>query len=608
MQTKKYIALVVLLSCSLSQAQDTVLVDNLITRLPLNSHAIYFTSETDITPDSAFSIFQKSYKSKNTLNKINLGPVQGYYWVLIHVRNELSEPNHLFLQINQPHIYQLQLFTISTERIKASVETGIKHSFYQRPTPHRFFDFPVELQPNQTVSLLLKVYHLNSLSLPINLISKSELHQTNYRQNMGWGYWLGFLSFSALFALIAAAILRRQVFFWYFLYITSAALYGFTEQGYGFQFIFPDQAGLDAPAIIQLAVYAFVFQIKFSQNLLETRKNLPLAHTLLNAIFYFLLALLLINYVAPNLMFRLSPIVLPVVNIVTITGFVLLTFIGIKTLSINRIVAIFYLVAFLILMATAIFSTLNYGFGLYQYFGPNPLLLSYFAEAMILSIAMVVMFRKIYQERTNLLTKVNEQQKTMYQQYIDGIEKERSRIAGELHDDVGSRLSYLKRILQTHSEESAKTADQLDQLISDVRTLSHDLAPPLAHVSGLIPLLEKLITSQRQSTGLDIKLQVHNYTEQLTSQQIQQVYRIVQEAINNVIKHATASRVDIQVFGHPTEINLTIEDNGKGFNANENSGIGLNQMRIRAESLGGQIEINSRLNQGTQILIQIPIT
>lgn len=196
----------------------------------------------------------------------------------------------------------------------------------------------------------------------------------------------------------------------------------------------------------------------------------------------------------------------------------------------------------------------------------------------------------------------------MYTQYINGIEKERSRIAGELHDDVGSRLSYLKQLMVTHSNESTKTADQLEQLIKDVRQLSHDLAPPLAHVSGLVPLIEKLITETRLVTGLEIKFQEHNYKEVLNSNQIQQVYRIIQEVLNNILKHAQATRVDVQIFGHQGEVNISIEDNGIGFNPSEvPDGMGLNQMRIRMESMGGRIEINSHPGKGTLVLIIIPV-
>ncbi len=452
------------------------------------------------------------------------------------------------------------------------------------------------------------VYHLNSLTLPIQIVSEESFHENNYTENIIWGYWFGFLSFCALFALIASLLLRNIIFLWYFFYISSAALFGFTEQGYSFQFIFPSLADVEATVIVQLAVYVFIFLVKLSQGLLDTKKYLPTVHKILNSLFYFVLALILSAYVAPGLMFKLSPIVLPTVNLVVLLGLILLAFSGIKALYTNRIIAIFFLIAYGTLVAASIFGILNYGFGVFQYSGPNPILIAYFFEAMLLSVALVILFRQVQRERLRLTVQLNDQQKQMYQHYIDGIEKERSRIAGELHDDVGSKLSNLKRLLQTHSEESLKAADHIDRLIDDVRQLSHDLAPPLAHVAGIKPLLENLIADTRRSTGINIKFQAYTISDRLTPSQIQQVYRIVQEALNNVIKHAEATRVDVQLFEKDNELDIIIEDNGKGFDVTaKEKGFGINQMKIRTESLGGQIEVNSKPGSGSFILIKVPL-
>ncbi len=227
---------------------------------------------------------------------------------------------------------------------------------------------------------------------------------------------------------------------------------------------------------------------------------------------------------------------------------------------------------------------------------------------MLLSVALVILFRQVQKERLRLTVELNHQQKQMYQHYIDGIEKERSRIAGELHDDVGSKLSNLKRLLETHSEESLKTAEQIDRLIVNVRQLSHDLAPPLAHFAGIETLLENLIAETRRSSNIDIKFQAYNIKDGLTPEQIQHIYRIVQEALNNIIKHAEATRVDIQLFENPNELTITIEENGKGFDVEKTThGFGLNQMKIRTKSLGGHIDINSKLGNGSFILIKIPL-
>lgn len=587
---------------------DTLTLSPGFTQIQANNEFTYFNTETEIKADSAWRIFNQSFAPLKQLDKINFGPINGYYWLTTSIKNDSEETLDLYLEIRQPHIYRVKFYLVESDSIIQQSETGIKYNFFQRPTPHRYFDFPISIEPGETVTFLLMVHHLNSLSLPIHLLTQSSVHESNYTQNLIWGYWLGFLSFCSLFAIIASVLLRKSVFFWYFLYILSAALYGFTDQGFAFQYLFPGWENTAALVIIQLAVFNFLFLVKFSQGLLETKKYLPIVHRILNGIVYLLAALLLAGILLQEIMFRLSTIVLPVVNLVTVLGLILLAYSGIKSFFTNRIIAIFYLTAYSTLVAAGIFATLNYGFGLYQYFGPNPILVAYFLEAMILSVALVILFKQVQNERTRLMEKVNTQQKEMYTQYINGIEKERSRIAGELHDDVGSRLSYLKQLMVTHSTESIKTADQLEQLIKDVRQLSHDLAPPFAHVSGLIPLIEKLITEMRLATGLEIKFQQHNYQEVLVNNQIQQVYRIIQEALNNIVKHAQATRVDVQVFGHEGEVNISIEDNGKGFNPSEiPDGLGLNQMKIRTESLGGRIEINSHPGKGTLLLISVPI-
>ncbi len=588
--------------------QDTLRLSSDFNDTPANPFFSYFNTPNEISGDSALKVFDKALTTSKRFDKFNFGSVNGYYWFKATLKNTSLQPQELFLEIPQPHIYQIKFYRVAKGLANLEHETGMKFNFFQRPLPHRFFEFPISLQPEESTTVLLQVYHLNSLTLPIYLRLQASVHQSDYTQNLAWGYWLGFISFCSLFALVASLLLKKSVFLWYFFYMLSAAIYGFTEQGFGFQFIFPALENTEALVIIQLAVYNFIFLIKFSQGLLETKKYLPTVNRVLNGIFYFLLVMLLVSVPLQELMFELSPVVLPLVNIVTLIGLALLAYCGIKALFTNKLVAIFYLAAYFTLVCAAIFVILNIGFGLTQYFGPNPILISYFLEAVILSVALVILFKQVSSERTKLLEKVNVQQKEMYQQYINGIEKERSRIASELHDDVGSRLSYLKQLLQTHSEQSLKTAEQVEALIKDVRQLSHDLAPPMAHLSGLVPIIEKLITETRLSTGLDIKFQQHNYNEMLTGNQIQQLYRVLQEALNNIVKHAGATRVDVQLFGYKEEINLTIEDNGKGFNPSEKiDGLGLNQMKIRTESLGGRIEINSHPGKGTLILFNIPI-
>ncbi len=582
---------------------DTLKVGDGFKETPANSHFAYFNTGEALSADSAWKVFTHQPGAIRQLDKINFGPINGYYWLTLTLKNVSNQKQELFLDIRQPHLYRLVFYRVEGDSVNSMYETGIHFNFYQRPTHHRFFDFPISCERGESFTMLVMVQHYNSLSLPMWITTRETLHENSYSQNLLWGFWTGFLSFCAVFALVAALLLRRVIFIWYFLYILSAAAYGFTSEGFGFQYLFPGLADFDAPAIIQLGTYGFIFLIKFSQGLLETRKYLPRVHKMLNILFYFILALIVAGWLFGEFMFRYSTVIIPIINIVMLTGLSLLAYSGVKALFTNRIIGIFYLVAYGTLVAASGFSIMTYAFGATQYFDLNPVLIAYFFEAMLLSVALVILFRQIQRERSALMVQVSTQQKQMYQQYIDGIEKERSRIAGELHDDIGSRLSHLKRGIQQSAESAS---GQLDGIINDIRMLSHDLAPPAAHVSGLMPLVEKLIVVARKNSSVDIKLQQFDYQERLQPNQIQQVYRILQELLHNITAHSKAGRADIQLFGYDDHLNITVEDDGIGFNIDQHRGFGINQVTVRTESLGGRIEINSRPGKGTQVLIEIP--
>lgn len=587
---------------------DTLFVNESTDRVALNPHFEYFNSNDDIGVDSAWFQLKAKWKTQHS-PPVNFGVVNGFYWFAITIRNTASQEHQFVLRMDQPHTYRVSIYTIKDDKPIYQYRAGLDFPFHDRPIPVRYMAFPITLQANSAATVLIKVHQINSLSLPAYLVTPFELQNSNYQQNLIWGLWTGFILFCALLACIAWLIIKRSVFVWYSFYMLAAAFYGIVELGYGFQFLYPDYPQYSATLIVDAGLLTFILFVKFTQSLLETRINFKKAHRALSLIAGVFASLVVLGFFILDIMLEITPILLPLMNISILVTLCLLAYVGIKSLTTNKIVAIFYLVSYGILIGCSTFSILNVGFGAFGYFGPNPILFGYLTEAILLSVAIAFFFHRLNNERLKLATVVNAQQKEMYQQYIAGIDKERSRIAGELHDDVGSRLSYLKRLLVTHSEESSKTAHEVEVLIQDVRNLSHELAPPMAHVSGLLPLLEKLINDQRKGIHQEIKLQVHQYQETLSQIQIHQVYRIVQEALGNAIKYSQANRIDVQVFGREDEFSVTIEDNGIGFDTSTNqNGIGLNQMKIRAESLAGRLEINSRPNKGCQLILTVPIT
>jgi len=200
---------------------------------------------------------------------------------------------------------------------------------------------------------------------------------------------------------------------------------------------------------------------------------------------------------------------------------------------------------------------------------------------------------------------------------ITTLEKERSRMASDLHDEVGPLLSAIKlRIgsLDIHGEEDEeevrKTETQLDTLIKRMREISFDLMPTSLTRKGLAAALNEFIEYCSKSNVLKISFKYVDI--QLTQAQSINLYRIVQEIIHNTIKHAEALELLIELKKEKNKIVLATKDNGKGFDYEEKSGeakgLGLQNLLRRTEIIGGKMFFESKKGKGTTYIFEIPTT
>jgi two-component system, NarL family, sensor kinase len=200
---------------------------------------------------------------------------------------------------------------------------------------------------------------------------------------------------------------------------------------------------------------------------------------------------------------------------------------------------------------------------------------------------------------------------------ITTLEKERSRMASDLHDEVGPLLSAIKlRIgsLDIHGEEDEeevrKTETQIDTLIKRMREISFDLMPTSLTRKGLAAALNEFIEYCSKSNVLKISFKYVDI--QLTQLQSINLYRIVQEIIHNTIKHAEALELLIELKKEKNKIVLATKDNGKGFDYEEKSGeakgLGLQNLLRRSEIIGGKMFFESKKGKGTTYIFEIPTT
>ncbi|GGZ28702.1 hypothetical protein GCM10007049_22120 [Echinicola pacifica] len=216
-------------------------------------------------------------------------------------------------------------------------------------------------------------------------------------------------------------------------------------------------------------------------------------------------------------------------------------------------------------------------------------------------------------EKQALVTMVEKQKNSHLRDIIKTQEEERKRIAGELHDSLGSLLSTIRMQLQHAPNPEANftsdTLGRMDEAIEEVRRIAHNMSPVSLTRFGLASALQTLTEQLNQSPQMEASLQVLGIQERLEEQLELTLYRICQELVQNVLKHAEATSIHLQIIRHPQSLNLTVEDNGKGMDMNSLSlGLGLEGIRAKVKMLEGEFDIESQPGRGCLAVIDIPIS
>jgi signal transduction histidine kinase len=203
------------------------------------------------------------------------------------------------------------------------------------------------------------------------------------------------------------------------------------------------------------------------------------------------------------------------------------------------------------------------------------------------------------------------------QAVLSGEEIERRRLARDLHDGLGGMLSGIKLKLSNIKgtfvldKESAKNFDNaiqgLDASVKEMRRVAHNLMPEVLVKYGLKEAINDFCSEFDASANKKLKFRFYGIPQRIDQNKEIGVYRIMQELVNNAIKHAEAGNILVQLVQETYRLSLTVQDNGKGFNVkiiDECKSVGLNSIKTRVKSLNGILDINSTPGKGTEIEVE----
>ncbi len=236
-----------------------------------------------------------------------------------------------------------------------------------------------------------------------------------------------------------------------------------------------------------------------------------------------------------------------------------------------------------------------------------------------LIIAALAYSRQKLKAETRLQSELNKQQDEAAKAVLQAEERERQRIAADLHDGVGQILSTALLSIKTLAKKVKLTAAEkvyadrsvalVTESYNEVRSISHQMIPNALLKSGLVSAVRDFLQTVN-SDQLNVDLSVSGLNVPIDEQTETMLYRVIQESVNNVIKYAKASKLHVQLNHDEGNINLAVEDNGVGFNvakAMEGTGIGLRNIVSRVKFMKGTVDFDSRPGKGTVMMLVVPV-
>lgn len=239
--------------------------------------------------------------------------------------------------------------------------------------------------------------------------------------------------------------------------------------------------------------------------------------------------------------------------------------------------------------------------------------------AILLVLFLVIYQKRIVTQESRLQKLQNERQQMLLEATIEGQERERERLAKDLHDGIGSLLSGLRLHLKFHKNKEDSTSERakflaeaceiVDEGIKNVRSVSHNLMPATLERFGLVTAMKECVETINKSIGLAVSINTINEPYKLAKEIDLGLLRVFQELIQNTIKHSNATAAIVSITFAVDFISIHYQDNGQGINLDkiDKNGIGIKNMQSRIQALKGRFSIDDSFLDGFAVHIRVPI-
>ena len=528
------ISFFILLFVRIGMANDTVKITPDFSSNNLSDKLYYFmdTKTRAINPLSLNNFVL--YSQKN----LNLGLTESTAWIMFMCQSKCPYTQKLVLDIDLVYADNVNFYVIENGKILSKYENySWETKLKDRIIKTRYFAFPIEIKPNQTLKIIFSLRERNGfLYAPATLFEKNWYDEQYTRFNILYSIPLIFIGIIAIITIILWIVIKEQVLIYYFLYQLGFLLYSLTSEGVMAHYF---------PKILGYPIwYVYGVTISYSGYLLFTLKviliNLKssdfkilkiIIYAFVSCSIFWCLFLLLMSFDK-----ELSGVSSTIASISYLLIFAIALFGLIKKVPNAKLYffAILPVLLSALLIRITVFDFINFELNLGNFVTNDILyLMNYYAplfEVILLGLGLFFFFRR---ERENLLMNLLDVQ----EQKIQTQETERRRLAQDLHDDLGGTLSAIKGRMVNEAVH-LETIHLVEKAIEDLRLVSRNLMPPELVNEGLVKAILHTIERLQNASKIEFTYIPFGKEVRLSEEKELNIYRIVAELLNNVVKHS----------------------------------------------------------------------
>ena len=575
--------------------------------------------------------FPQVYKFTKALGSVPTFWAEGHpYWFRFELKNSTKVIQNLIIHLHVSLYDEIVFYVVDKNQVIDRQSLTWKIPQQKRAIKHRDFLFPTTIQPNHQVFCYLKVSKsFGSISFPLTIWERNNFdyyYPTNDHHN--WGLISGIFGFVVFISFLLAIIFKEKLYVYYGIYVLTALGFIYTMQGYFIRFYGDGSLGIEGDKVRYVAtMLLIVANILFVKNYLRWDLLKDALFEWYSNFFVIIFCILIVfsffdHLVLKDYIFKLYTI--PITFMISLgfwipPFFVYGTTIYCVVVNHYRKDATYYLLANLPVFLISFYA----GLSIFEFVpgsflvGIDYFAMAFLAEILALSGFLAYRVKQMQETSKQLLIEKNFVLQQRTQAVLEAEERERIRIARDLHDGIGQMLAAARMTLGNYLSqkkidviEIQNSLDLLEDSIREVREISHNMMPGTLTKFGLSSALKQFVNKINALGTLKVELQVVGIKGRLDEKIEMMLYRIVQEIISNIIRHAEATKVSIELIKHDNELILMVEDNGKGFDIEnvENQGIGLKNIATRVEYLNGYVNFDSSLGHGTSVVIEIPLS